>query len=74
MAAVGFLISASFPAGKQALLYYFTDHLHEFLNAALEWYNSHDRADITPFLKKYGERLTARFQVGFCSIFRRSAL
>ncbi|KAF9642720.1 hypothetical protein BDM02DRAFT_3152142 [Thelephora ganbajun] len=49
-------------AGKQALPYYFTGDLHEFLEAALEWYNSHNRADITPFLKKYGERLKARVQ------------
>jgi hypothetical protein len=52
-------------AGKQALWYYFTDHLHEFLEGALEWYNSHDRAEITPFLKNCGERLKSRIQVSF---------
>jgi hypothetical protein len=52
-------------AGKQALWYYFTDHLHEFLEAALDWHNSHDRAEITPFLKNWGERLKSRIQVGF---------
>lgn len=52
-------------AGKQALSYYFTDHLREFLEAALEWYNSHNRTDITPLLKRYGERLKTRAQVGF---------
>jgi hypothetical protein len=57
--------SASLLAGKQALSYYFIDQLHEFLHAALEWYNSHDHAEITPFLKEYGERLKARVQVGF---------
>ena len=54
----------SLPAGKQALLYYFTDELHEFLEAALRWYNAHARSDITPFLKKRGGRLKARVQVG----------
>lgn len=49
-------------AGKQALIYYFTDQLHEFLEAALEWYNSHNRADITPFVKQYGEHLKTRAQ------------
>ena len=63
------------PAGKQAPPYYFTDQLHEFLEAALEWYNVHDRADITPFLKKNGDRLKARIQVGLRVIFlRRFAL
>jgi hypothetical protein len=57
-------LSASLVAGKQALTYYFTDQLHEFLGATLEWYNSHNRADITPFLKEGGERLNARLQVG----------
>ena len=55
---------ASLIAGKQALLYHFTDELHEFLDDALAWHNEHDRADITPFLKQYGERLKDRVQVG----------
>lgn len=61
----------AFPAGKQALSYYFTDELHEFLEAALEWYNTHNRADITPFLKKHGDRLKTRVQVGHRLIFLR---
>jgi hypothetical protein len=56
-------------AGKQALLYYFTDELHEFLDDALAWHNEHDRADITPFLKQYSERLKDRMQVGLCLVF-----
>lgn len=55
---------ACFPAGKQALPYYFTDELHEFLEAALGWYNAHDRSDITPFFNEQGDRLKARIQVG----------
>ena len=51
-------------AGKQALLYYFTDRLHEFLEAALWWHNANDGADMTPLIKEYGERLKARLQVG----------
>lgn len=50
-------------AGKQALSYYFTDELREFLEAALRWHNAHNRAEITPFLKEYGERLKARREV-----------
>lgn len=65
-----YCLYASLLAGKQALSYYFIDQLHEFLDAVLEWYNSHDRAEITPFLKKYGERLKARVQVCFCWILR----
>jgi hypothetical protein len=57
-------LHTSLVAGKQALTYYFTDELREFLEAALEWHNSHNRADITPFLRNYGERLKTRLQVG----------
>ena len=62
-------LCALLPAGKQALSYYFTDELHEFLEAVLGWYNAHDRADITPVLKKHEERLEARVQVGLRAIF-----
>lgn len=59
---VKLIVYTFLPAGKQALLYYFTDELHEFLEAALSWYNAHARSDITPFLKKRGDRLKARVQ------------
>lgn len=59
----------AFPAGKQALSYYFTDELHEFLEAAIEWHDTHDRSDLNPFLKEYGERLKTRVQVGLRLVF-----
>ena len=61
-------LSPSPLAGKQAISYYFTNELHEFLEAALGWHNAHTREEITPFLKDYGERLKARVHVGLHSV------